>query len=140
MNSKGPILISTVLLALVLGSLLRLPRAGAQSGAALVTVIDSATEHPSHLAVDSSGRLFYFDGASWQFLVQGPAGRPVDLRLAAWHGNNYILSMENGDVYTFLPQVLAGPIEFTYMGNVFAGPVSTKEHSWGAVKGSYRSK
>lgn len=114
-------------------------RASEQGTATLVSVIDSTTETPSHWALDSSGRLFYLDGSGWHFLAQCPAGRPVDLRVAPYHGDNYILGMENGDVYTFPVHLLppAAPIAFTYLGNVLGGTVQVEDRPWSAVKRTY---
>lgn len=131
--------ISATILVVALVSHVGSSWAGAQGTATLVTVIDSATENPSHWALDSSGRLFYRDGSGWHFLAQCPAGRAVDLRVAPYHGNNYIVGMENGDVYTFPTQFPpAAKIEFTYLGNVFAGTVQAQSRPWGAVKREYR--
>lgn len=139
MEANRFLYVPAVVAILVVAWQLVLPRAGAQGAATLVTVIDSVTEHPSHLAVDSTGRLFYLDGAAWQFLAQCPAGRPVDLRVAPYHGDNYVIGMENGDVCTFPVQVFPGlPVEFGYLGNVFDGTVQSGSQPWGAVKGEYR--
>jgi len=139
MKAKPFFYMSATILVLALASYVGSSRAGSQGTATLVTVIDSVTEQPSHWALDSSGRLFYRDGSGWHFLAQSPAGRAVDLRVAPYHGNNYIIGMENGDVYTFPVQFPpAGTIEFTYLGNVFAGTVEAQSRPWGAVKREYR--
>ena len=115
------------------------PRAGAQGAATLVFVIDSVTDFPTHYAVDSSGRLLSRDASGWRILAQCPPGRPINLALAPRHGDNYIIGMKNGDVYTFpLDNTPGLPIEFSYLGNVFSGTVGVQSHGWGAVKGEYR--
>ena len=140
MKAKLLSCVSAAILVLALALHFGASRASAQGTATLVTVIDSVTEEPSHWALDTSGRLFYLDGSGWHFLAQCPAGRPIDLRVAPYHGNNYILGMENGDVYTFPVHLLppAPQIAFTYLGNVFAGTVPVEGRSWGNVKRGYQ--
>lgn len=113
-------------------------RAGGTGSSSLICVIEGAGSFgPAYLAVDSDGRLFAFEfGSGWSFLDQCPAGRPAHLDVGG-RFDRYILTMENGDVFTF-PIPPEPPVQFTSLGNVFSEPVGVDAQSWGGIKSGYR--
>lgn len=109
----------------------------------LVAVLGWLSDGPTHVALDTSGRLYYRDGRGLWFLGgQCPPGTPVHFTLETGSptGHVYLIGMGNGDLWTFphpWNPVTVLP-EFTYFGNPFSVAIEVEGARWEKVKEAYR--
>lgn len=103
-----------------------------------ITWANTGASLPSTFAVDAAGTIYMGDclGTPVPFLPVGQvptSSRPVAI---ATHGTmDVVISLANGDIYSFTPFAGTPPFTPVFCTNVFGGgPTTVKPSTWGRLK------
>ena len=112
-------------------------RAEGQGTNTLLAMADYPRLQYAAVAVDESGGIYFGHLQQWTLVGTTPSA-PAAIWSRDSDGGVFV-ALKNGDLYQLgSPALPVGDWTLTYDSNVFSGPTSAQQDTWGRVKARYR--